>query len=466
MVKVNFILRKRGQTSVVKKGRVAYPVYPILMRVSFNGKRMELSTGLHACEIQWNKESQRVKLDVDGMMPKNYVNAGLEQLAGVVQLANSDSHRKGQILTDKKVSNAVATLRARLSRTVKHNEGKGSANATKHADECAKTKHRKYFEGVYWDFMRREGVSKGWSKSSREKYTSMWNHVRKMERMKGNGFRLSFDFFREKGLAEYYHFLGESEGLKNTTVKKQLEFLRHFLRWAFKHKYHTIDDFKYFTPYIRIAQNEPICLTEKELHQLQHFRVPVEKPSLFRVKDIFLFACYTGLRYSDIQNLRYANVTDGHIAVTPHKTGKCIRIPLNDGSRAILKKYMRPDSKGADTIFPCPTLQKMNSHLKTLCRLAGITSEITLVSYHGENRIQETVSKCDKMTTHAGRRTFISLAIANGVPPQVVLKMTGKRTIKSLQVYIHIDDEPQEKAMDLLNKIFSDDSISQTDNKN
>lgn len=167
--------------------------------------------------------------------------------------------------------------------------------------------------------------------------------------------------------------------------------------------------------------------------------MPVEKPSLFRVKDIFLFACYTGLRYSDIANLRYANVTDGHIAVTPRKTGVCIRIPLNDCSRAILKKYMRPDCKGADTIFPCPTLQKMNSHLKTLCRLAGITSEITLLSYHGENRIQETVCKCDMMSTHAGRRTFISLAIAYGVPPQVVLKMTGKRTIKSLQVYIHID---------------------------
>ena len=87
------------------------------------------------------------------------------------------------------------------------------------------------------------------------------------------------------------------------------------------------------------------------------------------------------------------------------------------------------------------------------------------MSYHGENRIQETVCKCDKMSTHAGRRTFISLAIANGVPPQVVLKMTGKRTIKSLQVYIHIDEEPQEKAMDLLNKIFSDNSISQSDNK-
>ena len=342
------------------------------------------------------------------------------------------------MLTDKKIANAVASLRARLARTVGYNEGKSRANATKHVDACAKTKRRKYFIGAYQDFMRREGDSKGWSKSTREKYNSMWNHITKMERMKGNGFCLSFDFFRERGLTEYFHFLGESEGLKNSTVKKQLEFLRRFLRWAFKHKYHTIDDFKYFSPVIRIAQNEPICLTEKELHRLQHFRVPVEKPSLFRVKDIFLFACYTGLRYSDIQNLRYANVTDGHIAVTPRKTGECIRIPLNNGSRTILKKYMRPDCKGADTIFPCPVLQKMNSHLKTLCRLARITSETTLVSYHGENRIQETVSKCDKMSTHAGRRTFISLAIANGVPPQVVLKMTGKKTIKiECQVCAH-----------------------------
>lgn len=246
MVKVNLFLRKRGKVGSTKKGRVAYPVYSILMRVSFYGKRMELSIGLHACEIQWNWESQRVKLDVDGMMPESYVNAGLDQLAIVVQQANSTSQRKGQMLTDEKVVNAVATLRTRLARTVKHNEGRGSANATKLADECAKTKRRKYFEGAYHDFMHREGDSKGWSKSSREKYTSMWNHVRKMERMKGNGFRLFFDFFREKELAEYFHFLEESEGLKNSTVKKQLEFLRRFLRWAFKHKYHTIDDFKYF----------------------------------------------------------------------------------------------------------------------------------------------------------------------------------------------------------------------------
>lgn len=463
MVKVNFYLRKRGKAESARKGNVAYPVYSILMRVSFYGKRMELSTGFHACEIQWNRESQRIKLDVDGMMPMSYVNAGLEQLVVVVQHANSASQRKGQMLTDKKIANAVASLRARLARTVGYNEGKSRANATKHVDACAKTKRRKYFIGAYQDFMRREGDSKGWSKSTREKYNSMWNHITKMERMKGNGFCLSFDFFRERGLTEYFHFLGESEGLKNSTVKKQLEFLRRFLRWAFKHKYHTIDDFKHFAPVIRIAQNELICLTEKELHRLQHFRVPVEKPSLFRVKDIFLFACYTGLRYSDILNLRYANVTDGHIAVTAHKTDNCIRIPLNNSCREILKKYMRPDCKGDDTIFPCPALQKMNSHLKTLCRLAGITTEITIVSYHGENRIQETVSKCDKMSTHAGRRTFISLAIANGVPPQVVMKMTGKRTIKSLQVYIHISDEPQEKAMNVLNKIFSDDNSNQSD---
>ena len=463
MVKVNFYLRKRGKAESARKGNVAYPVYSILMRVSFYGKRMELSTGFHACEIQWNRESQRIKLDVDGMMPMSYVNAGLEQLVVVVQHANSASQRKGQMLTDKKIANAVASLRARLARTVGYNEGKSRANATKHVDACAKTKRRKYFIGAYQDFMRREGDSKGWSKSTREKYNSMWNHITKMERMKGNGFCLSFDFFRERGLTEYFHFLGESEGLKNSTVKKQLEFLRRFLRWAFKHKYHTIDDFKHFAPVIRIAQNEPICLTEKELHRLQHFRVPVEKPSLFRVKDIFLFACYTGLRYSDILNLRYANVTDGHIAVTAHKTDNCIRIPLNNSCREILKKYMRSDCKGDDTIFPCPALQKMNSHLKTLCRLAGITTEITIVSYHGENRIQETVSKCDKMSTHAGRRTFISLAIANGVPPRVVRKMTGKRTIKSLQVYIHIGDEPQEKAMNVLNKIFSDDNSNQSD---
>ena len=129
MVRVNFYLRKRGKDESARKGNVAYSVYSILMRVSFYGKRMELSTGLHACEIQWNRASQRIKLDVDGMMPMSYVNAGLEQLVVVVQHANSASQRKGQMLTDKKIANAVALLRARLARMVGHNEGKSHANS-------------------------------------------------------------------------------------------------------------------------------------------------------------------------------------------------------------------------------------------------------------------------------------------------------------------------------------------------
>ena len=151
------------------------------------------------------------------MMPMSYVNAGLEQLVVVVQHANSASQRKGQMLTDKKIANAVASLRARLARTVGYNEGKSRANATKHVDACAKTKRRKYFIGAYQDFMRREGDSKGWSKSSREKYNSMWNHITKMERMKGNGFCLSFDFFRERGLTEYF-CVASSAGHSNTNI--------------------------------------------------------------------------------------------------------------------------------------------------------------------------------------------------------------------------------------------------------
>ena len=238
MVKVNFILRKRGKDKPGKNGSVAYPVYPILMRVSFNGKRMELSTGLHACEIQWNQESQRVKCEVDGMMPMRYVNAGLERLTKTVQQVSETAQRKMQVLTEKKIIQEVASLRRRLAVTVACNEGKSSANATKRADECAKTKRRRYFLEAYEDFMRREGDSKGWSDSCREKYSAMWNHITKMERIKGNGFRLSFDFFREKGLTEYYQFLGDTEGLLNSTVKKNLEFLSRFLRWAYDHKYH------------------------------------------------------------------------------------------------------------------------------------------------------------------------------------------------------------------------------------
>ena len=94
-------------------------------------------------------------------------------------------------------------------------------------------------------------------------------------------------------------------------------------------------------------------------------------------KNVFLFQCYTGIRYSDLENLRKCDVHDKYIEITTIKTVDSLRIELNTHSRAILKKYAPfefPNGKA----LPVVSNQKMNTYLHELCKLAGFDEPIRI----------------------------------------------------------------------------------------
>ena len=86
------------------------------------------------------------------------------------------------------------------------------------------------------------------------------------------------------------------------------------------------------------------------------------KMYLHRVRDVFLFQCYTGLRYSDLANLRRCDVHEKYIEITTIKTIDSLRIELNSHSRAILKKYELFNFKKGMAL-PVVSNQKMNDYL-------------------------------------------------------------------------------------------------------
>ena len=302
------------------------------------------------------------------------------------------------------------------------------------------------FYEAFDDFVRVCGRQNDWTHSTFEKFAAVKNHLKNFRS------ELSFDFFDEEGLTEYVQYLREVREMRNSTIGKQLSFLKWFLRWSFKQGMHSNNAYDTFKPKLKDTQKRIIFLTWEELNRLRELKISPTKQALERVRDVFLFQCFTGLRYSDVFNLRRSDIKGDHIEVTTVKTSDSLIIELNDHSKAILEKYKDVEFEN-DKALPVITNQKMNDYLKELSELAEINEPVRQTYYKGNERIDEVTPKYALLGTHAGRRTFICNALALGIPPQVVMKWTGHSDYKAMKPYIDIADDIKANAMSKFNQL-------------
>ena len=405
---------------------------PIRMRVNFASKRIEFTTGYRIDATKWDADKQRVK---------NGCSNKLKQSASEINASLLEYYTKIQSIFKRfEVEEAMPTPE----------QIKEAFNALhKPASEEPKTKEKVLpcdFFQVFDDFVEDCGRQNDWTDSTYEKFAAVKNHL--------INFRegLTFEFFDERGLNDYVIYLRDIKEMRNTTIGKQLSFLKWFLRWAYKKGVHQNNAYDSYKPKLKSTQKKIIFLTWDELNRLREFKIPSNKQALERVRDVFLFQCFTGLRYSDVFNLRRSDIKDDHIEVTTVKTSDSLIIELNNHSKAILDKYKDVAFEG-DKVLPVITNQKMNDYLKELAEMAGIDEPVRQTYYKGNERIDDVTPKYALLGTHAGRRTFICNALALGIPPQVVMKWTGHSDYKAMKPYIDIADDIKANAMSKFNQL-------------
>src|SRR5437762_4115562 len=130
---------------------------------------------------------------------------------------------------------------------------------------------------------------------------------------------------------------------------------------------------------------------------------------LIDVRDNFCFACFTGLRFSDIDKLRHHHINKDFLEIRTEKTKDNLKIPLNVYAKEILEKY-----RGYGLGRPLPTgitNQKSNDYLKELAQLAGLNDLVSMEKFSGSKKILVTKPKYELISTHAARRTFVTLAL-------------------------------------------------------
>jgi integrase len=396
--------------------------------VNFNiGCRVELD--------KWEPDTQRCKTGTSHGTKKlsaKEINSEVQRAEDAISDMFQTYEMKKQIPT---IDMVRCDFNNRMSRTVKIQKSEKSLFD--------------YFD----EFVSQKGQENSWKYSTIQKFDAVKKHLTEFDD------QLTFEMLNETKLSNYLIFLRDKKDMRNSTLLKQLAFLKWFLRWAAGKGYNTNLAYSTFNPKMNKTEKKVIFLNWAELMTVYSFDFKKSKEpltpeninALERVRDVFCFCCFTSLRYSDVQNLKRSDIKKDEFTFTSIKTGDTLTIELNNYSRAILAKY-------ADQVYPgnraLPVIsnQKMNDHLKDLGRICGIDETITQTYYKGSTRLDEVYPKFELLGTHAGRRTFICNALALGIAPQTVMKWTGHADYKSMKPYIDIADAEKKKAMNLFNR--------------
>ena len=154
--------------------------------------------------------------------------------------------------------------------------------------------------------------------------------------------------------------------------------------------------------------------------------------------------CFTGMRVSDLRNLKKENIKNGQIFKTIVKTHKTEVIPLNQFAQAILAKYEHLE------ITPLPKLssQKLNDHIKDCCEEAEINTRVHYVDYSGGKAKEHSEPKWKLITNHTARKTFITSSILLGMNTKTMEDIRGHKKDSVFNKYVKISEEFKKLEMD------------------
>lgn len=206
----------------------------------------------------------------------------------------------------------------------------------------------------------------------------------------------------------------------NNGTMKHLERLRKMVNLAVKMEWLEKDPFHKFQ--LKFEKSERNFLTERELDFLEE--TTFSSPGIELVKDIFIFACYTGLSYIDLKELSIKQLVkgiNGHLWICTKraKTNEAVKIPLLPKAREILEKYTgKKEREVTDRLLPVYSNQKTNLYLKRIAKACKIHKSITF---------------------HVARHTFATtVTLSNGVPIETVSKLLGHTKLSTTQIYARV----------------------------
>lgn len=388
---------------------------PIYLRITVNKVPKEISIQRSCAPAQWNAEMGRAVVKKDKSSdPARVLNTYLDTLQAKVFEAKHRLIESGKPVTAESIKNLL--------------QGK---------DDRGERAHMLLEIFQYHNDQVKALIGIEYSKGTLTKFVTVLKHTHAFLKWKYKTddidiCRIDYEFITE--LEFWYKSLKHCD--HNTTMK-YIACVRKLVIRALRNGRLQRDPFMGFNMALREVERD--ALTEEELQTMAAKSFPINR--LAQVRDIFLFSCFTGLAYADLQKLKRSEISTGidggkWIFTRRQKTDSPSHIPIHPMALEILERYSNhPACQVRDKVLPILGNQKMNAYLKEIADCCGIF-------------------KC--LTFHIARHTFATtVTLSNGVPIETVSKMLGHRNLKTTQHYAKILDKKVSQDMQALKEKLS-----------
>ena len=388
MAKIIYTLVFNRKGQLLKDG-----IAPVSVCAYLNGKRKYFATDIKIKPEFWDKKRQRIKTTAPNFLQRNnYLTAFVADLE--------------RYELDRLAENKAVTLDCLV--------------------ECLKPQEDRT---DFLAFFKTETTNnKKITENTRRVYNSTYKHL---STFRGH---ITFDDLDYQFIHEFEGYM-LGKGINVNSTGKYLKALKAVVNLAINYGILDLNRYPFRNFRIKSQPSSRTYLDPAEIERIEALKIPAYWENTRRVRDMYLFSVYSGLRYSDIIRLRTDHIQDiegkKYIVLNMEKTKEPLRLPIyllfNGKPLELLEKCAKPNHK---YFFDQFTNQFVNRELKIIARMAKISKTITF---------------------HTARHTAATYLIYKEVPMAVVQKILGHTRISTTQVYAKVMDITTENE---LKKVF------------
>jgi len=384
-----------------------------------NGERFVYSTGERIHPQYWDKSNQYPKKSKvkDEQITYNLISGQLDRYTKLFRSFYAQCAATEEIVTKKALKDCFN-------------------------QEFKRVKRNNDFETVFDEYVEYKFKLGDWTKGTKKLNQRILKLIKEFEDIHG---KVQFSSVTMKWYANFKHYCETIKKHNVNTFGRNIGLIKAFLNYALENQYTNNDTFNKFKIKLEVTHQE--VLTHEEIIQLYKF--VFQNSKLERVRDVFVFACLTGMRYSDFKRVSKSNIQNDSILLRETKDkSKHLTIPLTSISKYILQKY--------DYKLPTISDQKFRDYIKEACKAVGFTQIVTSTKRIGNDIIETEQPKYERISTHTARRSFITVMLNKGIPRKVIMNITGHKSIKTFNSYYRPTVTDSQKFM---KQVWGDESV-------
>lgn len=384
--------------------------HPIYVRITVNSKRSEFTTKKYVDPIKWDARRMQMKGNTE---EARIINAYLESLKNRITQIHMVLDLQGKPFTSQDIIHSLTGKNLVKEKTIvpvfqEHN------------------KRVKALIGIEY------------AADTHQRYETTLKHLIIFMKSEYNVNDVPLSKIDHTFIADFDFYFRSVRKCDNNTTVKYIKNFKKIIRICLANGWMNKDPFLNYK--VRLDEVKREILSLDEIKCILEKDINIER--LIIIRDIFIFACFTGLSYIDVKNLTPTHIVKGidgqlWIHTFRQKTEVESKIPLLETALQIIEKYKdHQKCLNEGTILPVPSNQRVNAYLKELADICGINKSLSF---------------------HCARHTFATtITLNNGVPIETVSKMLGHRKIKTTQHYAKILDRKVSEDMERLKNRLND----------